>query len=310
MNNNTINSQKTSFMTFLEEEALKVKGIYRPVKAGFLRRLLIRRLPLRVLHPNPYDEFCLPEIGPCDRIISEYRKAFATYKTDAQADAFIKGSALEPIQVQRISPDGYLILNGHHRWAAAYLNGLKSIKVKIVDLTQKDMILDALRGSRHDKRVTLDLDEVVFCPEDFPFCEKPLPLLLRKRYKERIRLGIPALFQNLKREGYDVWVYTARYYSVDYLRLLFFHYHCPVTGFITGIGRKGPAGVDMKQQLESMFEEKYLSTLHIDQQLVIRTVTGTAGFSDWPLTHSDSRWSGEVMDIVQKIESGSLKNES
>ena len=310
MNGNTVDSQKTNFRAFLEEEVLKIKGIFHPVKAGFLRCLLIRRLPLRALHPNPYDEFCIPEIGPSDRIISEYRKAFATYKNDPQADAFVNSSAFEPLQVQKISPDGYLILNGHHRWAAAYLNELKSIKVEIVDLTQKDMILDALRSSRHDKRVTLDLDEVVFCPEDFPSCEKPLPRLLRKRYKERVRLGIPALFQFLKRQGYDVWVYTARYYSVNYLRQFFFHYRCPVAGFITGIGRKGPAGVDMKQQLESMFEEKYLSTLHIDQQLVLRTITGAAGFSDWPLTNSDSRWSGEVMDIVQKIETESRKNEA
>ena len=310
MNKNTVNSQKTSFRTFLEEEVLKVKGIYRPVRAGFLRCLLIKRLPLRALHPNPYDEFCSPEIGPSDRIISEYRRTFATLGRDSQSGSFVKNSAFEPLQVQKISPDGYMILNGHHRWAAAYLNGLKSIKVEIVDLTQKDMIINALRNSRHDKRVTLDLDEVVFCPEDFPLCEKPLPYLLRKRYKERVRLGIPALFQYLKRQGYDVWVYTARYYSVNYLRQFFFHYRCPVTGFVTGIDRKGPAGVDMKQQLENMFEEKYLSTLHIDQQMVLRTVTGSAGFTDWPLTYSDSRWSGEVMDIVQKIETENRKNET
>ena len=83
MNKNTVNSQKTSFRTFLEEEVLKVKGIYRPVRAGFLRCLLIKKLPLRALHPNPYDEFCSPEIGPSDRIISEYRRTFATLGRDS-----------------------------------------------------------------------------------------------------------------------------------------------------------------------------------------------------------------------------------
>ena len=214
--------QVTNFKEFLDEEVNRVLGVYYPVRAGFLRRKFCKKAPCRALHPNPEDEFCFPDIGPNYGIISKYQEQ---YRRGAQfKNGYDEGSILEPIMVQKLKPDGYMILNGHHRWAAAYLNGLKSIKVEIVDLTQKDMIINALRNSRHDKRVTLDLDEVVFCPEDFPLCEKPLPYLLRKRYKERVRLGIPALFQYLKRQGYDVWVYSARYYSVNYLRQLFFHY--------------------------------------------------------------------------------------
>ena len=36
---------KTEFQTFLEQEVNKVKGVYYPVKAGFLRRLLIKEYP-------------------------------------------------------------------------------------------------------------------------------------------------------------------------------------------------------------------------------------------------------------------------
>ncbi len=93
MNKNAVNSQKPNFKAFLEEEVLKIKGIYHPVKAGFLRCLLIRKLPFRALHPNPYDEFCFPDIGPSDRIISEYRKAFTMRESDTQSGAFVKSSA-------------------------------------------------------------------------------------------------------------------------------------------------------------------------------------------------------------------------
>ncbi len=302
MSSDAVVSQSTGFQAFLEEEVLKIKGIYHPVKAGFLRRHLTKKLPLRMLHPNPYDEFCDPEIGPNYSIISKYKNVFSAHMNDFQAKLYVDNPAFEPLQVQKISPDGYLILNGHHRWAAAHLSGMKSIDVEILDLTQQDSILNKLQVSKHDRRVTLDLDEVVIRPKDYPFCEKALPFLLRKRYREHIRLGIPALFQFLTRRGYDIWVYSSRYCSEDYLRLLFFHYRCPVTGFITGTGRKRPAGIIKRQELEDVFTARYLSTLHIDNDMILQTFAGSREFGEYPLSFSDSRWSGEVMDLVQKIE--------
>ena len=307
MSSDAVVSQSTGFQAFLEEEVLKIKGIYHPVKAGFLRRHLTKKLPLRMLHPNPYDEFCDPEIGPNYSIISKYKNVFSAHMNDFQAKLYVDNPAFEPLQVQKISPDGYLILNGHHRWAAAHLSGMKSIDVKILDLTQQDSILNKLQVSKHDRRVTLDLDEVVIRPKDYPFCEKALPFLLRKRYREHIRLGIPALFQFLTRRGYDIWVYSSRYCSEDYLRLLFFHYRCPVTGFITGTGRKRPAGIIKRQELEDVFKARYLSTLHIDNDMILQTFAGSREFGEYPLTFSDSRWSGEVMDIIQKIEAENLQ---
>ncbi|MBP3241914.1 MAG: ParB N-terminal domain-containing protein [Oribacterium sp.] len=33
----------------------------------------------------------------------------------------------DPIIVEKMYPDGYMILNGHHRWAAATRLGLKKV---------------------------------------------------------------------------------------------------------------------------------------------------------------------------------------
>ena len=54
------NMAKTVFQVFLDQEVNKVKGVYYPVKAGFPRRLLIKRVSCKKLHPNPEDEFCFP----------------------------------------------------------------------------------------------------------------------------------------------------------------------------------------------------------------------------------------------------------
>ena len=61
-----------------------------------------------------------------------------------------------------------MILNGHHRWAAALRTDIKRIPVNIINITHEVDIENMLRLSDHDKRVSLDLDEVIlgFTDED------------------------------------------------------------------------------------------------------------------------------------------------
>ena len=137
---------KTEFQIFLEDEINKVKGIYYPVKAGFFRRLFIKDAPCDRIHPNPGDEFCSPEVGPNYEIISGYERDFRA-TGGKQADLhFMKSKAEEPLMVEKTRPEGYMILNGHHRWAAAHRAGLKKIGIKIVDLTQETDIRKMLEN--------------------------------------------------------------------------------------------------------------------------------------------------------------------
>ena len=148
---------KTGFQEYLKKELENTRGIFVPVKAGFLRRLLVRRIACKKLHPNPEDEFCSPTVGPNSKIISKYSQDFRRFGTHSSVEYVI-----EPLTVEKIRPGGYLILNGHHRWAAAIMTGQRSLPVQIVDLPMEEDIRRMLRQSRNDRRVTLDLDEVVF----------------------------------------------------------------------------------------------------------------------------------------------------
>lgn len=291
---------KTELEKFLAEEVEKTKGISYPVKAGVLRRLFVKKLPLSKLHPNPNDEFCFPDIGPNYEIISRYEKDFRRFGGDLDG-SLVNNSASEPIDVEKISPHGYRILNGHHRWAAARALGMKKLRVKIVDLTQGKDIRKMIEAAGSDRRVTLDLDEVVFRPADHPYLEKELPYPLKRMYKERLRLGIPALFSMLNQKGYDIWVYTANNVSLDYLRHYFKHYRIHVAGIITGTGRKGPSGTDTKAELEKMMNEKYKSTVHIGDSVLVSTVSGSRDFVDYPLNENSPAWSREVMEAFEKI---------
>lgn len=289
---------KTEFQTFLEQEANKVKGVYYPVKAGFLRRLLIKEYPCSKLHPNPEDEFCFPDIGPNYEIISNYEREYR----NLLAGMDVRNSGVkEPLMIEKTKPDGYMILNGHHRWAAARRTGVRKIKVKIVDLTTQKDIRKMLEKARSDKRVTLDLDEVVFRPADDPYLEDALRFPLNRMYKERIRRGVIALFHTLNAKGYDIWVYSSQYYSLSYLVYFFRHYHVKVTGIVTGTARKTAGSAEEKKETEKMVEAHYRTTLHIDNDMVLRTVRDSKEFDEYKLTGSAEGWSREVIDIIGKM---------
>ena len=283
----------TRFQEFLAQEVKKYKGIYVPVKAGLLKRVFVREVPLKKIHPNPDDEFCAPEVGPNNEIVSKYMQVFADNHLH-----HMKHYCEDPVLIEKIRPGGYMILNGHHRWAAALRLGYKRIATRTVNLTGEMDVKLMLQNSVHTRRATLDLDEVVFAKDGSVPAEKELPFPFSKLDRERLRLGVPALFRLLNREGWDVWVYTSQYYSPEYIRRLFRKYHVRVTGVVTGAARKTEN--DSAAGLEKLVKDKYQSTLHIDSETVLLTRADGGEFEDLRLP-GESVWSAEVMEIVRRL---------
>lgn len=292
---------KTKLEIYLEEQINKYKGICMPLKAGMLERMMTKKLPCTSMHPNPADEFCHADIGPSYRIIGEYERSIRKNLLHG-LDPFE-----EPIMVEKMHPDGYLILNGHHRWAAAFRCDIKKVPVKIVNLTQETDIEKMLLNSKHDKRISFDLDEVVLGTKDTASLEKALPFPQDHFYKERLALGIPALFHFLTMHGYDIWLYTASYYSYDYLKHLFQLYHVHVDGVITGIKRKVEDTAENKEaqeHIKEMFRESYRETVTIDRCMLLRTIRGQEEYEQFDLPEKAADWSREVITILETIEKG------
>ena len=284
---------------FITDELDRYKSIYVPVKSSPLRRALVRKVSCSKLHPNPNDEFCLPEVGPNYAIISSYEQKFRSkYVTEYKMGITYQEDS-EALTVERIRPDGYMILNGHHRWAAARRVGERRVPVKIVNLTHEEDILASLRKSSNTRRVTLDLDEVVFRDKLGAAAEKRLPFPLSLRFREPLRLGVPALFRFLKRNGYDVWVYTSKYHSMDYLEHYFKAYRTWVSGVVTGMARssRGTSG-----EMEKLLRGRYTTTVHIDRDSVLRVDSLSGNFQEYHLSGSPSSWSQEIMDIFGGFE--------
>ena len=284
------------FEEILEEKISRTKGRAIPVRSGFLRCLLVRQVSCSRLHPNPDDEFCRPEVGPAYPVISQYEHQFAN--TLKHSYRYCD----EPLTVERIYPEGYMILNGHHRWAAAVRLGYKKIPVKIVNLTQTEDIYDMLRRAKNSRRVTLDLDEVVFCREDSEEAEKALPFHLKRLYPERLRRGIPGLFYYLAAHGYDVWVYSAGYYSLDYIKYLFRHYHAPVTGIVTGTGRKRRDIQNKKKEIQEEIAKQYSCTIHIDREMLLKTAGRDSAFEEYRFSGDPDTWVQEILSVIGGME--------
>ncbi len=288
---------KTQFDEFLAQEIKNCKGVYFPVKAGALTRLLVRKADCYDLHPNPEDEFSMPSIGPNYEIISRYQKQY----TDAMRmnEPYYSG---EPIFVEKTHPDGYMIINGHHRWAAALRIGQTKIPVKIINLTHGEDIKAILQNSQHTKRAALDLDEVVFGEETETALEKPLQFPLNRLYKERLRLGIPALFNFLSEKGDDIWLYSARYYSTDSIQKLFHHYHVKVDGVITATEKRKKSADESEKKIEKMIANKYQYSVHIDSHAVLLFSTGTKSIREFSLDESPDDWPQAVAYAMEELE--------
>ena len=110
------------FNTYLEKEIKKYNGIAFPVKSSVWERAFVTRVNCLDLHPNPDDEFTKPGVGPSYRIISEYEQKIRTLSHDNGTNPLN-----DAIIVEKMHPEGYMIVNGHHRWAAFYRVGWKKV---------------------------------------------------------------------------------------------------------------------------------------------------------------------------------------
>jgi hypothetical protein len=213
----------------------------------------------------------------------------------------------DQIMVEKLHPHGYLILNGHHRWAAAKRLRISKIPVEIINLALESDIQKILENSQHDKRATFDMDEVVFRDETAHYLEKKLGFPYSIKHKKRIRLGIPALFYTLSKNGYDIWLYSSNYESIDDVRDYFRCYGVHVDGIITGMAKDKKNTASRKAGVEKLIANKYSVTLHLDNDMILRTEKSTGEFQEFPLD-SGEPWSKEAVAVIGELEKKGKEN--
>ena len=75
-----------------------------------------------------------------------------------------------------------------------------------------------------------------------------------------------------------------------------------VDGIITGIVRDKKAVAEKRASVEKLFSNKYRVTLHIDNNMILRTTQGSSEFLEHELNVSDEQWSKEAISAIGEME--------
>lgn len=116
-----------ALMKRVQEDIKRYKDHREVVRAGILEVLTVRHLSPEKMHPNPEDEFSNPDVGPNEEILERYMEEAMK---DMEANEI---SFSTPVMVAKMDQGEYMIVNGHHRWAAAVKLGLLKIRVVVTN---------------------------------------------------------------------------------------------------------------------------------------------------------------------------------
>lgn len=259
-------------------------GLNQPLHASFIERLITKKADINKLHPNPSDEFSMPEIGPNYGIVGNYEKTFRENMKHL----------LEPMEealvIEKMSTGGYMLLNGHHRWMAAHRIALEKVPVELVNVTPEDELIKKIKASDKEICVSIDLDEVLMKDEPMRF---PFSLY----YKKSLRKNAGVLINELHQMGIDVWVYTGNYYSDSYINGLFRINRSKVDGIVNNVRNK-----KSNPRLKDAFREKYNYSLHIDNESIICVNLKQGDYDIIDIVPSDSNWAAEAMSAIRNMD--------
>ncbi|MCR5543026.1 MAG: HAD family hydrolase [Eubacterium sp.] len=150
-------------------------------------------------------------------------------------------------------------------------------------------------------RVSFDLDEVLFVLPETHKTEPPLHFPFNYIYKERLRLGTPDVIRALQSQGYEVWVYTSSFRSMNYIKGLFRHYHVKFDGIVNGNRHVKEVQRDNKEQLPQKLPSKYRISLHIDDEAIVCSLGKQYGYNVYQLNAQDDDWKEKVIACADKI---------
>lgn len=269
----------------------KYNGVRKVIKAGLIERCVIKNCAPERIHPNPIDEFSQPDIGPNLGIVGDYVKLI-NYNESQELPIF-----KEPLIVQKMEPDGYLLLNGHHRWFAAIRMRVKKIHIQIINLITENDLSRMINKTKNTKLATFDFDEVLLSSDE----NNQAPLrdsLFCKKIKERLRVGAPEVIKAFADNGYDVCVYTASYLTEEDFEDFFSMYELKVDVVVNGINEKRKNTAGGTQNLKEMIREKYKHIAHVDNESVVCTNRVTKNYEIYEIPDEET-WEEGIKNIMK-----------
>ena len=156
-------------------------------------------------------------------------------------------------------------------------------------------------------RVSFDLDEVLFVSPETHKTEPPLIFPLRILYKERLRLGAPALLRRLQELGYEVWIYTSSFRSEKYIRRLFRCYGVRLDGIVNGERHQREVQSRSRTPLPQKLPNRYRISLHVDDESVVCSWGRQYGYKTYQLNAQDDDWAEKIIRRAEEVKNVELR---
>lgn len=150
-------------------------------------------------------------------------------------------------------------------------------------------------------RISFDLDEVLFVSPKTHKTEAELRFPFKYIYKERLRLGTPALIHELQERGFSIWVYTSSFRSEKYIRRLFGHYGVFFDGIINGERHLKEVQGSRGETAPSKLPTRYNISLHIDDENSVIANGRSHGFAVFQLDAPDDEWTQKIIAEAEDI---------
>ncbi len=156
-------------------------------------------------------------------------------------------------------------------------------------------------------RVSFDLDEVLFVSPQTHKTEPPLPFPLNRFFRERLRLGTPALIRELQTLGYEVWIYTSSFRSEQYIRRLFRCYGVRLDGIVNGERHLREVQRGSRTPLPQKLPNRYRISLHVDDERVVCSWGREYGYSTYQLNAQDDEWKEKIVQKAKEVREKELR---
>ena len=150
-------------------------------------------------------------------------------------------------------------------------------------------------------RVSFDLDEVLFVSPQTHKTEPPLPFPLDRIFRERLRLGTPALIRELQSLGYEVWIYTSSFRSEKYIRRLFRCYGVRLDGIVNAERHLREVQRGHSSPLPQKMPNRYRISLHVDDESVVCSWGRENGYSTYQLDAQDDDWKEKIIQRAREV---------
>jgi hypothetical protein len=150
-------------------------------------------------------------------------------------------------------------------------------------------------------RVSFDLDDTIFVsPEKFK-TERALPFPFNRLYRERLRLGTIALFQAIRAQGVELWIYTTSFRSERHIRNHFRLYGLKIDGIVNGHRHAAQVQGSKRDIMPSKCPNYYHIDLHVDDDLSVAQNGRSNGFRVFLVGAQDDDWDKKILAEMARI---------